>query len=111
MVGALRTLGAPGQTKLVTGSASNMGQILFDPPDVGGWPNNDSWISSNTVVARVNFVTNLLNAVKILPSAADAHKRHLDGVLSPQTASLLNQASDDRTRWMLVLAAPEFQLK
>jgi len=111
MLGALRALGAPAQTRLVAGGGPNMGQVLFDPPDVGGWPNNDSWISSNTVVARVNFVTGLLNAVKSLPSAADAHKRHLDGVLSPQTASLLNQASDDRTRWMLVLSAPEFQLK
>jgi uncharacterized protein (DUF1800 family) len=111
MVGALRALGAESQTKMAVAAASNMGQVLFDPPDVGGWPNNDSWISSNTVVARVNFVTGLLNAVKSPPSAADAHKRHLDGVLSPQTASLLNQARDDKARWMLVLAAPEFQLK
>jgi uncharacterized protein (DUF1800 family) len=93
------------------GSASNMGQVLFDPPDVGGWPNNEAWISSNTVVARVNFVTNLLNSVKPLPSAVDAHRQQLDDVLSPQTASALNRASDDRTRWMLVLSSPEFQLK
>jgi uncharacterized protein (DUF1800 family) len=111
MVHALRALGAESQTRMVMGSASNMGQVLFDPPDVGGWPNNESWISSNTVVARVNFATNLLNAAKPLPSAADAHRQYLDGVLSPQTASALNRASDDRTRWMLVLASPEFQLK
>jgi uncharacterized protein (DUF1800 family) len=111
MVGALRALGAPAQSRLVAASGANMGQVLFDPPDVGGWPNNDSWISSNTAVARVNFVTSLLDSVKPLPPSADAHRHQLDGVLSPQTAALLNQASDDRVRWMLVLAAPEFQLK
>ena len=63
------------------------------------------------MLARVNFVTGLLNAIKPLPSAADAHRQQLDGVLSPQTAAALNQASDDRTRWLLVLASPEFQLK
>jgi hypothetical protein len=36
---------------------------------------------------------------------------HLDGVLSPQTASLLNEAADDRARWFITLASPEFQLK
>jgi hypothetical protein len=32
-------------------------------------------------------------------------------VLSPQTAKLLNQAADDRARWFITLASPEFQLK
>jgi len=111
MVHALRALGAESQARLVMAGGSNMGQVLFDPPDVGGWPNNEAWISSNTVLARVNFATTLLNAVKALPPAADAHRQHLDDVLSPQTAAALNQASDDRTRWLLVLASPEFQLK
>ncbi|HEX6349097.1 MAG TPA: DUF1800 domain-containing protein [Candidatus Dormibacteraeota bacterium] len=114
MINTLRALGAesPAQVRLVLAGAPNMGQVLFDPPDVGGWPNNEAWISSNTVVARVNFVSGLLDALKTaLPAAKDAHKKHLDGVLSPQTAAALNQAADDRSRWLLVLASPEFQLK
>jgi uncharacterized protein (DUF1800 family) len=79
---------------------------------VNGWPTNDSWISSNTVVERVNFVTAAMNQVKrSLPSASNAPRTHLDGVLSPQTAKLLNQAADDRARWFITLASPEFQLK
>ena len=79
---------------------------------MNGWPNNEAWISSNTVVERVNFVTAALGQVKSsLPPASDAIHRHLDGVLSPQTASLLNQAADDRARWFIALASPEFQLK
>ena len=111
MVHGLRALGAHDQSALALRSASGMGQNLFDPPDVGGWPLNESWISSNTVMARVNFVTGLIAAVKSLPPATDAHLHNLDGVLSPATASLLNGASTDLDRWILVLASPEFQLK
>jgi uncharacterized protein (DUF1800 family) len=89
-----------------------MGQSLFDPPDVNGWPTNEAWISSNTVVERVNFVTAAMAQVKkSLPKASDAPRTQLDGVVSPQTAQLLNQATDDRARWFITLASPEFQLK
>ncbi len=112
MVHAARALGANNLSKLIAAAGSGMGQSLFDPPDVGGWPNNESWISSNTVVERVNFVTAALTQIKTaLPSAADAPRVQLDGVLSPQTASLLNQAADDRAHWFVTLASPEFQLK
>jgi uncharacterized protein (DUF1800 family) len=111
-VHAARALGLADPSKLVASAGSGMGQSLFDPPDVGGWPNNESWISSNTVVERVNFITAALGQVKTsLPAASDASRVHLDGVLSPQTATLLNQAADDRARWFITLASPEFQLK
>jgi uncharacterized protein (DUF1800 family) len=112
MVHAARALGATKLSKLIAGAGSGMGQSLFDPPDVGGWPNNESWISSSTVVERVNFVTAALGQIKTaLPSVSDAPRKQLDGVLSPQTATLLNQAADDRARWFITLASPEFQLK
>ncbi len=112
MVHGARALGTSGLGKLIAASGSGMGQSLFDPPDVSGWPNNAAWISSNTVVERVNFVTQALALHKgSLSSGGDVAKTHLDGVLSPQTASLLNQATDDRTRWFITLASPEFQLK
>jgi uncharacterized protein (DUF1800 family) len=114
MVHAARALGATpaAASKVIAGSGSGMGQSLFDPPDVNGWPNNEAWISSNTVVERVNFVSSALAQVKgTLPKASDAMHAHLDGVLSPQTSTFLNQATDDRARWFILLASPEFQLK
>jgi uncharacterized protein (DUF1800 family) len=112
MVHTARALGLPSAAKVIAGSGSGMGQSLFDPPDVNGWPNNESWISSNTVVERVNFTSSALAQAKgTLPPASDAVHKHLDGVLSPQTASLFNQAADDRARWFITLASPEFQLK
>ena len=111
MVSVLKALRAPQLSKLVLDADEVMGQMLFDPPDVGGWPNNDSWISSNTVIARVNFANAVLRGLRGVPPAKDAHQLHLDGVLSPTTEKLLGQAGDDRSRWMIVLMAPEFTLK
>jgi uncharacterized protein (DUF1800 family) len=111
MVSALKVLKAPRLSSLVLDADENMGQVLFDPPDVGGWPNNDGWISSNTAMARINFATTALSRLRSVPPAKDVHQLHLDGVLSPVTAKLLDQATDDRTRWMIVLMAPEFNLK
>ncbi len=110
MVHTLRVLNAPQLSRLAVQTSQNLGQVLFDPPDVGGWPNNDAWISSNNVVARVNFVAAVLAQLKNPPPAASA-PRHVDTVLGPATAALLNQAADDHARWFLTLASPEFQLK
>ena len=110
MVHTLRALDAPQLARLAVQSAAGMGQVLFDPPDVGGWPNNDAWISSNNVVARVNFVGAVLSQLQSPPPGADA-PRHVDTVLSPATVAMLNQAADDHVRWYLTLASPEFQLK
>jgi uncharacterized protein (DUF1800 family) len=110
MVHTLKALGAPLLSKLAVQASAGMGQVLFDPPDVGGWPNNESWISSNNVVARVNFISAVLGQLKTLPAGVDA-PRHIDSVVGPATAGLLDQATDDRTRWLLTLASPEFQLK
>ena len=112
MVHAVRVLGIASPARLVAGAGSGMGQSLFDPPDVNGWPNNESWISSNTVVERVNFATAALAQARGgLPPPVDAVHKQLDGVLSPQTSTLFNQAADDRARWFILLASPEFQLK
>jgi len=111
MVHSAKALGERTLTRLIAGQGQGMGQMLFDPPSVGGWPENESWISSNTMLARANFVTSAVQAVKKLPSAGNAHNTQIDGVMSAQTLRLLNEAADDRRRWMVLLASPEFQLK
>src|SRR5438105_4897555 len=32
-----------------------MGQVLFYPPNVAGWPGGSSWINSSTLLNRINF--------------------------------------------------------
>ena len=111
MVHTAKALGDRSLTRLIAGQGQGMGQTLFDPPSVGGWPENESWVSSNTMLARANFVTSAVQAVRKLPSAANAHNTQIDGVMSAQTLKLLNEAMDDRRRWIVLLASPEFQLK
>ncbi len=111
MLSAAKALEAPQLSRLIVGSGEPQGQLLFDPPTVGGWPDNASWISSSTMLARINFVTSALAQTKKLPSAANAHAQFLDSTLGPQTLAVLNSAADDRRRWAAVLCCAEFQLK
>jgi uncharacterized protein (DUF1800 family) len=111
MVHIARALEAPQLSKTIAQSGAGMGQALFDPPEVGGWPSNASWVSSNNVLTRVNFVVTTLGGMQKLPTFASAHQTHIDGIVSEQTAQLLDSATDDQTRWLILLASPEFQLK
>jgi hypothetical protein len=36
-----------------------MGQQLFEPPNVGGWPLGANWFSTSTMLARANFAAAL----------------------------------------------------
>ena len=38
---------------------ANMGQQLFEPPDVNGWELGPGWFSSGSMVARMNFAATL----------------------------------------------------
>jgi uncharacterized protein (DUF1800 family) len=38
---------------------SNMGQQLFEPPDVNGWDLGQSWFSTGAMLARMNFAATL----------------------------------------------------
>ena len=40
-------------------TAAGMGQNLFAPPNVKGWPGGESWINSNTLLARKQFLDRL----------------------------------------------------
>src|SRR5581483_11620992 len=85
MVGTAKALGATNLSRTINGYAVNLGQNLFDPPSVAGWGEDTSWISSNTMLQRANFVSAVLGQMRTVPSAARAHERHLDGVLGPGT--------------------------
>ena len=41
---------------------NSMGQILFYPPNVAGWPGGENWITSQTIIARQNFAASLVNS-------------------------------------------------
>jgi len=43
---------------------ANMGQLLFEPPNVGGWPVGAGWFSTGTMLARTNFAATLAASQK-----------------------------------------------
>src|SRR3954469_18884415 len=49
---------------------SNMGQILFEPPDVSGWDAGQSWFSTGAMLARMNFASSLAANQKFNLAAA-----------------------------------------
>jgi uncharacterized protein (DUF1800 family) len=61
-IGALRSLrlaGSPPSSLLVAEWIARMGQDLFYPPNVGGWTEGRSWLSTRTLIARANFASAL----------------------------------------------------
>jgi uncharacterized protein (DUF1800 family) len=111
MVSTAKALGATNLSGTIRQYGSTLGQNMFDPPSVAGWGDGATWISSNTMLQRANFVTAALGAMRTAPSALHAHERHLDSVLAQGTVNEFNVARDDKSRWFAVLASPEFQLK
>jgi len=61
LVGTVRTLGIPLEDYEVLALASRrLGQDLFDPPNVKGWPGGEYWIDSATLAERRGMLERLL---------------------------------------------------
>jgi uncharacterized protein (DUF1800 family) len=95
-----------------------MGQVLFYPPNVAGWPAGTSWVNSSTLLSRINFANAAANRMRAsLPSQTLDHLTGalLDGNASPATKDGLQafaaaHAGDQAGLLFMVLATPEYQL-
>lgn len=54
-VSTLRMLGITTDGNGLTGPLRAMGQDIFAPPNVAGWPGGPAWLNSSTWLQRVNF--------------------------------------------------------
>jgi uncharacterized protein (DUF1800 family) len=62
---------------------TNMGQVLYDPPDVDGWDAGRTWFSTGTMLARMNFASALAGNQKFnLASRARQYARTPDALLA-----------------------------
>lgn len=95
---------------------SNLGQIPFNPPTVGGWSSNQFWLSSASSLAKLNFAQTVLQVGKFgaVEDAAGPERApmlaDLLGVDSwtPRTLTVLNRVRDDVAKLIpLALTAPE----
>jgi uncharacterized protein (DUF1800 family) len=131
VVGAARALEmfdpAP-STVALADWAGRLGQDLFEPPNVGGWPGGRAWISPRSMIGRANFVNALLDgpsagrreafepavlAAKHGVKAEDAGlfcARLLHGVEPNETWRKRLATAKGRQAVALLLTAPEGQL-
>ena len=60
-VTALRTLDAPfsATNNMLIGATHTMGQDLFNPPNVKGWPGGKTWMNTMTLITRINFASSV----------------------------------------------------
>jgi len=62
---------------------SSMGQLLFEPPNVGGWPVGANWFSTATMLARSNFASTLVSTQKdYLAAAVQSDSASADGLMA-----------------------------
>jgi uncharacterized protein (DUF1800 family) len=108
-----------------------MDQVLFEPPNVAGWPGGPNWLSSSTFFARLNFLDqHLFGRDRMAPirslagattpdALVDAVARRLvDGGLSAESRSAIaahlaeirDPAERAATAVYLVAGSPEFQV-
>src|SRR6202022_2431902 len=113
MAGAAMAVGLPVKdaVELIVATSESAGEVLFSPPNVAGWPPNRGWISPATLLARLNFVGQLVSGIDPLPAAAGAAAVHLDSALGESTQRRFTKATTEKERWLAILASPEFQLK
>jgi len=110
VAGTLRALRGSAAIAAGVGQMAAMDQALLDPPTVAGWPSDAAWISSNSVLGRLNFVQDATTRVRPLPDETQVVKQLLDDSLSSQTARILGglRGAD---HWYAALISVEFQLK
>lgn len=77
VVGALRQFDlAPADAVPFALAAAAMGQNLYSPPNVKGWPGGDAWINTSTLLARKQFLERFTRGddpgAAMRPAAVDA---------------------------------------
>ena len=104
-------------SKLVISSLANMGQIPFNPPNVGGWPPDPFWLTAAAAQVRISLSSYLVQVGDLAPLTSLSPRERADGCArwlgvpgwGTATRSLLNGVRSDPAQlaW-LALNAPEY---
>ena len=86
---------------------ANMGMLLFEPPNVGGWPLGSGWFSTGTMLARTNFAATLAASQKqtlavALKPDGRTPETLLEAMLDRLTPAPLDRTPQDALRWYLL---------
>ncbi|MBC5816535.1 MAG: DUF1800 domain-containing protein [Candidatus Eremiobacteraeota bacterium] len=69
VVGSYKVFGLKETDRSAQQALMQMGQILFYPPNVAGWPGGTNWLTSQMMIARENFATGLVNSQMMAQSS------------------------------------------
>ena len=97
LVQTLRALSLPTREAMNLPSyGRQMGQDLFNPPNVKGWPGNTAWINTQTLPARQSFVQTAVNLWKaeVAPAQFGVTAKVVNG--KPQPLVLPNITADQQ---------------
>jgi len=73
-VRALEVLDPPPSTPVLADWCARLGQDLFDPPNVNGWPGGRAWITTRSAIGRANFAAALVEGESVgLSRPLDLH--------------------------------------
>lgn len=107
-IGLIRNTGAETDGRKIANLMSEMGQTLFEPPDVAGWPDGITWISSNTMIQRLNYVHSItlsnLKGTHFNPhtSIVPTHPNSPDGFLKGCLETMLDGNINPSSREILM---------
>ena len=108
-------LPAPTQRALRAG-LTQLGQIPFDPPSVGGWPSGSAWLTTAAAAARLTLAQALTPHADLTLVTAAARPARIDATaallglptLSDRTRAALGELTADPPQLVaLALASPE----
>ncbi len=95
---------------------AQLGQNLFSPPNVKGWPGGEAWINSTTLLARKQFLDRLFRAEELRPAimmAASAPPAK-GGPVNDMRQRLLRAMAEiqfDSQRWLQQAGGESAQLQ
>lgn len=86
LLGTLKSFKVSGiDPRLLALALRQMGQDLFAPPNVKGWPGGEHWINANTLLARNQTIERLFRGQDMANAAMDAQHR-LDSLADDETS-------------------------
>jgi uncharacterized protein (DUF1800 family) len=123
MVAALRALSiVPSSSQrpdFILNALTQMGQIPYSPPSVGGWPADEAWLSAASAQTKIQVASFLTRNADLSPIADVSTKRRVSELAdllgiphwSQRTLTALQSAIKNPPELMtLALCSPEFQV-
>ena len=89
-----------------------LGQNLFAPPNVKGWPGGDAWIDSATLLGRRQFVERVFGDAKAMAIASSVGGRDIDRLVLASAATQPPPPEvEGAARLRALVSDPVYQLK